>query len=544
VFVRATLCLFFILFLAACPKPPEPPPPPQAKPQPAWKDSILYFTFIDRFANGDPSNDGPVGAPAVAATDFQGGDWAGVRQKLEEGYFEDLGVNALWLSTPLDNPSKMHGDAQETHWYTAYHAYWPDRLDQTEEHFGTLEELKGLVDAAHFRGMNVIIDYPINHVYIDSPVYKEHPEWFWPLEQTYNGQTKKCLCGQACSWDDEPERKRCWFTEYLPDYNFTVKAARDATIDNIISWVKKTGVDGLRLDALKHVEDSFILELRQRLKQDIDPQRSQPFLLLGETFSGDRELLRYYVDPQRMLDGQFDFALRAPIVGAVMMRTLRFQNMEFPMTMRDLDDFLLSNANYYGEGLMSNFLGNHDVPRAIHFAEDRPRWGSPWELGFDQTWTSPPALPPGNPAFERLANAFTVLFSLPGIPLIYYGDEIGMAGAGDPDNRRMMDFDTGNYTEGQRLLREHVRKLAHLRQARPALRRGQRVSLSAGDDTLAYQMQHAEGSVYVLINRADVANPVSGLPAGNYEDLLTQQQVTGPQVQLPPRSSMILVAKP
>ncbi|HEX8440403.1 alpha-amylase family glycosyl hydrolase, partial [Archangium sp.] len=266
----------------------------------------------------------------------------------------------------------------------------------------------------------------------------------------------------------------------------------------------------------------------------------------GETYSGDREQLRYYVDPQRMLDGQFDFALRSSIISTVMMRSTFawWENKVIPTSMKGLEDFLRSNATYYGDGTMSTFLGNHDMGRAIHFGEDTPFWFSEWDTGASNGWSNVPALPSGTSAFERLANAFTVLFSLPGIPLIYYGDEIGMPGGGDPDNRRMMDFDPSHYTPGQQLLREHMRKLGTIRNAHVSLRRGERVSLSVTDETIAYQMRHEADSVYVLVNRADVPQRVSGLPEGTYEDLLTGRQVTGPQAELSPRSSMLLIAKP
>jgi hypothetical protein len=116
-----------------------------------------------------------------------------------------------------------------------------------------------------------------------------------------------------------------------------------------------------------------------------------------------------------------------------------------------------------------------------------------------------------------------------------------MAGAGDPDNRRMMDFDSSHYTEGQMLLRDRLSKLTRIRASHAALRRGQRVSLSVTDDTLAYEMKHESGSVYVVINRADSAQRVSGVPAGTYVDQLSGKTLTEAQLELPPRSSMILV---
>lgn len=511
----------------------------------AWEDAIMYFVFVDRFANGDPSNDAPIGPPVDPEADYLGGDWKGILQKIDDGYFTDLGVDVLWLSVPIDNPAKGHPDLENVHYYSAYHSYWPERLDQPEEHFGSMDDLKALVDAAHAKGMRVVLDYAMNHVYIDSPVYKEHPGWFWPIAQEYDGKTKDCLCGQQCSWDEPTERKRCWFTPYLPDFNFTDPDARKYSIDNALWWIDQTGIDGYRLDALKHIEDAWITEFRERLEQDVEPKTGEHFYTVGETFTGDKALLKYYVDPGRMLDGQFDFPMRMAITAAVLRRQRTEEGVAKPTSMHELDQFLTDNEGFYGGGLMSNFLGNHDIPRVIHQAEDIPRWDNEWAGSGQDQWDAPPPLPEGLTAFERLANAYTVLMAVNGIPLIYYGDEIGMPGAGDPDNRRMMEFDAANYTAGQKLLLAHVSKLTRIRKQHRALSRGARTTLSVSDDTYAFEKLDDDSGdrVIVVLNRSDAPQDVDGVPAGDYTDLLTDEAVVGGTIPVPARTSMLLVAK-
>jgi glycosidase len=509
-----------------------------------WQDAIMYFVFVDRFNNGDESNDAPIGPPVDPEADYLGGDWKGVLDKVEDGYFTDLGVDVLWLSVPMDNPSKGHPDLEMVHYYSGYHSYWPDRLDQPEEHFGDMADLKALVDAAHAKGMRVILDYAMNHVYVDSPVYAEHPEYFWPLEQDYGGEIKECLCGHACSWDEPTERKRCWFTPYLPDFNFTDPDARAYSIDNALWWIGETGIDGYRLDALKHIEDEWILEFRDRVEAEVEAAGGQHFYTVGETFTGDKELLKYYVDPGRLLDGQFDFPLRMSIAATVLRRQRTEGGEPKPVSMTELDQFLTDNEGFYGEGLMSNFLGNHDIPRVIHQAEDTPRWDNEWSGSGDEQWSSPPGLPDGLSAFERLANAYTVMFALNGIPLIYYGDEIGMPGAGDPDNRRMMDFDAAGYSDGQKLLLAHVSKVTKIRKDHKALSRGTRSTLSVTDDTYAFEKVDEDSGdrVIVVINRGDEPAEVDGIPDGDYTDLISDAAVAGGTVMMPARSSMLLVA--
>jgi len=211
-------------------------------------------------------------------------------------------------------------------------------------------------------------------------------------------------------------------------------------------------------------------------------------------------------------------------------------------SMQGLADDLGNYENAYGaSAIMSTFVGNHDVPRPIHFAQDNPISSDVWYDGKDRAWANQPGLPSGTSAFERLSNAFTLLFTIRGVPLIYYGDEVGMPGAGDPDNRRFMQW--SGYSAGQNELHDHIKKLGAIRAAHAALRRGTRTTLSVGGDTYVYKMETAGDTVYVALNRGDGSSQAGGLPAGNYTDLLSNASVSGPTLTLPARSSMILVAQ-
>lgn len=488
-----------------------------------WRDSVIYFVFVDRFENGNKGNDKLIGVEAAA--DWYGGDWAGVQAKVEEGYFNELGVNTLWLTVPMDNTDEK-GIGTDGHFYSAYHGYWPTNLDQTEEHFGTLQELKDLVTAAHEHDLKVILDYAMNHVHEASPVYSEHKDWFWPND---NGQGGDCVCGSGCSWDDAVQARRCWFTDYLPDFNFENADARKYSIDNAVQWIKDTGIDGFRLDAVKHIADPWLFDIRARVKAEIEPTTMEHFYMVGETFTGKQDTIKYYVRPD-MLDGQFDFPLRMQMAASVLMRK---------DSMQALAGFMDQNDNYYGNGIMSTFIGNHDIPRAIHLGEDSPVWGDQWADGKDKAWNGKPGAPAGKSAYERLGLAFTILFTTKGAPLVYYGDEIGLAGAGDPDNRRPMQW--SNYNEGQAFLLQHLKDLGAIRAAHSALRRGGRKTLSAGADTFAYEMKDAMETVYVVINRGDAAGSVGGVPAGSYLDALGGGMVEGGDVSVPARSARILV---
>ncbi len=520
-----------------------PPPPPPADGVWDWRDAIIYFVFVDRFENGDTSNDGQLDGPVEDIADWYGGDWQGVIDRIDQGYFNELGINTLWITVPMDNTgSSGQGVGGDTHQYSGYHGYWPSDLEAPEEHFGTLDTLGELVTAAHDHDLKVIFDYAMNHVHADSPVYTDNPEWFWPNDNQAGGN---CVCGEGCSWDGEQGR-RCWFTDYLPDFDFSNDAARTFSIDNAVGWAQMTEADGFRLDAVKHIEDAWLLDLRTRSNAELDlyddrGELTQRFYMVGETFTGDVGQIAYYVN-DAMLDGQFDFPLRTEIVDRVLMRQ---------GSMSDLAGFMDANDGAYWSGaVMSTFIGNHDLPRVIHYAEDVPRSnGDPWWNDKELGWTDPPGVPAGTSAFERLTVGFGIIFTTPGAPLLYYGDEIGMAGAGDPDNRRPMDWNADGYTAGQEQLLAAIRGLTAIRSAHPATRYGVRTSLASDSDTLSYRMELATGdaavdeTLYVALNRGDGSTNAAGLPDGDYLDELSGEMVTvaGGTVAMAPRSVRVLV---
>lgn len=484
-----------------------------------WRDSVAYYIFVDRFANGDPSNDGIPVPGVMTAANWQGGDWQGIIDKIKTGYFSKLGVNSLWLGAPVDNPD-VAGVGSDGNNYSAYHGYWPVRFDQTEEHFGSLDKLKELVSEAHNAGMTVVLDYPANHVHELSLVYSEHPDWFWPNS---NGQGGNCVCGEGCSWEGI-NMERCWFTPYLPDFDHSNALARAYVIDNMIWWWKQVGFDGFRVGAIKHMHQSLLLDLRVRVTTDIEPSLGRHFFLVGSATTPDA------IDPLTKLDGTEDIERRGNICTNLLLRKGTMVNL----------DALLGSANAPPkQGIAGNLIGSEYSPRAIHYAQSSPLWGSPFDDGKDAAWKNQPVMPAELDAFERLAIGYTLIMTIPGIPTIYYGDEIGLPGAGDPDNRRFMQW-TG-YDANQIMLRTHIEKLGQIRKDHIALRRGKRESLEATLDAMSYAMVHPAETVYVAINRDDASTFVGGLPSETLTDLLTGQNVVGPEILLPPRSSVILI---
>jgi len=566
-----------------------------------WRDAVMYFVFVDRFLNGSKANDNPIITDAAGQPGaYQGGDYAGALKKLNEGYFTDLGVNVLWLTVPFDNPDnyKSYADTSKpasdpgAHEYTGYHGYWP--LDQwptagsvakrVEEHFGTEQELKDLVTAAHAKGIKILIDYSMVLVHQDSAVYAAHgpasaDNWFTPqkavddrgnpiyVDANWNvvastapgAYQPDCLCASQvtgkdgstktaiCNWDgtyDNPYiGTRCWFQGYLPHWNYDNPNALAYSLDAAVRFAQDTGVDGYRLDAVKHISPAWYTGLRTRLNQMLaDKGSKERFYLVGETYDfNGRDNLKRFVDTKTMLDGQFDFPERAQLARALLVR-------KPGSSMATFAKFADTNDGYYGcDAIMSPWVDNHDIGRAIHAAEDTPLWDEYSNAG-DRCWVNQPSLPSGMNPFERMANAFAVLMTNPGAPLIYYGDEYGMPGGGDPDNRRMLFDDQGvvlggALTAGQQYLNERMKKLTAIRKAHVALRRGVRTTLNTSSDVWVFSMKSAEETVWVVVNRGDVPQNVCDLPAGPLQELVEDKAVNGPGFTIPGRQTRVFVTR-
>ena len=494
-----------------------------------WRDASLYFVLTDRFKNGDTKNDRPISnSDLTTAANWQGGDFAGIRQKLESGYFEAMGINTLWISSPVLNTSGAFWGS-DPHMYSGYHSYWPIATGWTEDkpltgisdpidpHFGTLGEFKDLVQIAHEKGMRVLVDFVANHIHLDSPVYKEHMQ---ESQSWFNWNNNTVGQGYVCGWDKPIE---CWFASYLPDFDYRNGKVMNLVMDHAIWLIQETNVDGFRMDAVKHMILDFSTTLRARLDEDVDTVQGIRFYMVGETFTwkddgAKVDIKRYLGDD--LLDGQFDFPLFWNTVDTFL---------RHGMSMGDMKNFMDGNDGYYGPGaIMSNFLGNHDVPRAIGHAD-----GTVTSLGDgakDIAWTEPPSAPQDVWPYKKLRQAWTFLFSQNGVPLIYYGDEVGLPGAGDPDNRRMMIFDAG-LSPYQRETLDYVKKLGKARSEHSALRHGSRNTIKVEQHYWAYVMKDANDACLVVLNRGgerqdSLSLGAAGLADGAYTDIISGATLT------------------
>ncbi|MFL6515695.1 MAG: alpha-amylase family glycosyl hydrolase [Chthoniobacterales bacterium] len=447
----------------------------------SWHDAVLYYALTDRFADGDKANDKPVDNPKVEPpANFHGGDLAGIRKKIDEGYFDRLGVNAIWVAPLNKNPTIAYQESPEPHrWYTGYHGYWPVSSTELDPHMGSTADLEALVQSAHSHKMKVIADLVLHHVHVEHPWWKEHRDWFGSLELP-DGRKNLRL------WDEQ--QFTTWFEPYLPSFDFSKAEPVRALIDNSVWWLDHFKLDGFRLDAVKHIVPSFWWKFRAALRERVDEKRKAPLYLVGETFK-DRAGIMSFVGPN-MLDGQFDFPLYDQIKDTFGLTT---------GDMKTLDEALTASEKTYGkETLMSPLVGNHDKGRFMAYADgDLPAAEGVKEE--EVGWKNPPRVDnPDSYAKLELAQAF--LMSVDGVPMIYYGDEIGMTGAGDPDNRRDMRFGEQVGPDEKRVL-ENFERLGAIRRAHPALRYGSRRTLRADQNVYAFLRAHLADRILVALNR-------------------------------------------
>ncbi len=441
---------------------------------------IMYFMLVDRFKNGNSANDRPMNRPDVnPKVDFFGGDLAGLQEVINKDYFKKLGVNTLWISPLNQNPEGPYGFyAPKNTKFSGYHGYWPVSFSQVDHRFGSNQELKDLVSNAHTKNMNILLDYVAHHVHELNPLYTQHPEYFTSLylpDGTLNTER----------WNDY--RLTTWFDTFMPTFDFANPTVIEMTTDSAMFWLKEYQLDGFRHDACKHVDLPFWRTLTKKIKEY---NKGKNLYQIGETY-GSPELINSYLNTG-MLDGQFDFNVFEDA-------NTSFAGVGVPDLQR-VNAVLQSSLKTYGShNLMGYISGNHDKPRFmalasgdLKFGEDSKAAGWNREIGITDST-----------AYDKMALMQTFILTIPGIPVIFYGDEIGLTGANDPDCRRMMRFDSWNKRE-QKLF-DKTAALANLRNSNPVLVYGDLINLQTTVDSWVYARKYFDQTAIILINNSNQA---------------------------------------
>jgi glycosidase len=435
----------------------------------------IYFLMPDRFFDAKNDNNRPVKDPAIAPrANYLGGDLAGITEKIKSGYFKQLGVNTIWISPTVSNPADGYTEYPAPHRkYSGYHGYWPVSCTRTDSRFGSDEEMRELVKTAHANGINILVDFVSNHVHEEHPLFKQHPDWFTSIDLP-DGRKNIRL------WDEH--RLTTWFDTFLPDIDYSKPEVVNAMSDSALKWFKLYDIDGFRHDATKHVPEAFWRALTLKMKK----QQAEPAYQIGETF-GSRELIGSYVS-SGMQDAQFDFNLYFDARSS-------FLNSDEPF--EKLNNSLQESFDYYGSHhLMGNISGNHDLPRFISYAgEAMTMQENDKEAGWSREVKIKNKI-----GYRKLAQLLAFNATIPGIPVIYYGDEIGMVGAGDPDNRRMMKFN--GLTQEEQKQKEITSKLMQLRNTHLALSCGDMEWLLCKGPLMAYGRYYFGQAAFVFFNKS------------------------------------------
>ena len=453
-----------------------------------WEGQILYFMMVDRFRNADPDNDRPVDDPSIhPRANDHGGDLLGIQRGLDEGYFTDLGVTALWVSPLTRNPDGAYGLWQDpstdvTSRFSGYHGYWPVSNTELDPRFGTRAEFDRLVDAAHDRDMNFVLDYVANHVHEEHPLYKAHPDWATSLYLP-DGRENTQL------WDEE--RLTTWFDTFMPTLELRKEEVYEAMTDSAAWWVEHSGIDGFRHDATKHIPLVFWRRLTQKVK-GLTAATGRRVFQIGETY-GSASLISSYLGTG-MLDAQFDFNLYDKALVAFG---------KDDAGVEDLVRVAQEGLDVYGaHHLMGTITGNQDRPRFASLAEGTVRWDEDHKLAGWTRQIDRDGLR-GHHAM-RMLTAFNL--SMPGVPCIYQGDEYADVGGNDPDNRRMMRFE--DLTPEERATRDHVSAWNRLRRSHMSLLYGQTDIEALPTGLLRIERQYLSETVTVYINPTPEAKAI------------------------------------
>ena len=469
------------------------------------QDDVMYLIMPDRFANDDPANDEPADAPGSHDRSkpraYHGGDLAGIKNHLP--YLKDIGVTTLWLT-----PIVKNGATQD------YHGYGAVDLYAVDAHLGTLRDYQDLVAAAHQQHIKVFFDAVPNHIgpkhpWVSNPplpdwfhgTLKQHLDSFSPLKGTFYGKASGEKAGHdpfeslidphTPAWMKK-NLTEGWFFGILPDLNTENSTVAQYLLQNSIWWAETSGLDGYRVDTFPYVGRKFWAEWHAGLR------KLYPYLTtVGEVFHPDPSVTSFFTGGVKRYDG-IDSGLSTVF--------------DFPMyfTIRDvllrnapvgrIADVLRHDTLYLHPERLVTFFANHDVPR---FASEE---GS-------------------SPAKHKLA--FGLAITLRGIPQIYYGDEIGMPGGGDPDNRR--DFPGGwigdsndafvqsGRTRAQQEIFSYVQALLGVRREHEALRAGRLWHLASDESSYVFLRESEEEQITVAFNNSDKPRelriPLNGTPA-------------------------------
>lgn len=444
-----------------------------------WNGANVYFLLTDRFNNGDKTNDINYGRTAETAKlrGFEGGDIRGVIQKIDQGYFTDLGINAIWM-TPI--VEQIHGYVDEGQGKTyGFHGYWTKDWTTLDKNFGTEKDLKELVDKAHAKGIRIMLDAVINHTGPVTNVDGVFPaDWVRVSPQcTYESYKTTIECTLVANLPDiltesendvmlPPQLLAKWSQEgrlekeiaelnaFFAKYNLP-KAPKYYIMKWLSDYVRKYGIDAYRVDTVKHTEEDVWKKFEQICNDALAEYKANnptkaidntDFFLLGEVYNytiNDGQIFPFPDKKVNYFANGFD---------ALINFDLRSSQKESYQQLFDRYDKILHN-DMNGKTVMS-YITSHDD-------------GSPFDKNRENPW-----------------DAGTRLLLAPGISQVYYGDEtarpLEVQGVdGDANLRSFMNWEDIKPNSETESLLIHFQKLGQFRRNHPAVGAGKQTDLQS-----------------------------------------------------------------
>ena len=498
---------------------------------------VMYLIMIDRFADGDPSNNDPPQSRGIYDRKnkfyYHGGDLQGVINRLP--YLKELGVTAIWLTPWYDNYDRLNQiELKDDKPSTGFHGYNPQDFYAVDEHFGTHTKVRELVEAAHESGIKIIQDQVMNHTGPYHPWVEDPPTPTW-----FNGTKDRHLKNSFQTWSlHDPravaslkrETMEGWFLDFLPDLNQHDPQVSRYLIQNTLWWIGTTGLDGIRMDTWQYVPNAFWQDWTAALKREF-----RNFRVVGEVKDGDVVHTSFFQGGRVRFDGMdsgLDSLLDFPLFYPIRHAFAEGKPVdEIPKTLAK--DYLYTNPD-----ILVTLLGGHDDGRFMS------------EKG-------------ATIAGLKLANAFVL--TTRGVPQLYYGDELAMEGEDEPTTRgdfpggfpgdRRNAFTAAGRTKDEQELFEYIKRLTTLRRELEPLRSGRLVNLYVSEQQYAYARSAENAAVVVMINNddkaADIEFEVARLPLGNGMSLNDQLGASPAvtvrdkklRVSLPKRSAAIYVGR-
>lgn len=418
---------------------------------------IIYLVMPDRFADGDTSNNKIEGYndpfDSLRTQKRYGGDIQGLIDKLD--YFANLGITALWINPLVENNT-----------FRSYHGYAATDLYKIDPRLGSNALYKELVNKAHAKGIKIILDHVANHFSKDHPWTKNLPMDNWingSMEKHLDASHHKMVFTDLYSDSSTIKHvEKGWFTDYMPDLNHDNPFVQKYITQNTIWWIELSGLDGVREDTYPYCGQKFMSEWAATITNEY-PKLN----IVGEVWTGEPQFLAGY---QKDNLYRRSFNTNLPALTDFGFRDVLVNYLQGSKGIYSVYELLTNDFLYKDPSNLVTFIDNHDVARTMFYAKDN---------------------------IAKAKIAYTLLFSMRGIPSFLYGSEIGMVGTEDHGELRIPfrggfhndsrnAFDKDGRTIYENYIFDFISKLIHVRKNNEALSIGKTIHIPPVNETYIY----------------------------------------------------------